>query len=342
MSESKAASSSEVKRFVLANNPKGLPKEDDWKLETVDASTLTLSDGEVLLTPKYISVDPYLRGVINGMKAGGVQTSIQLAEVVESKNDQFEKGAIVVGWTLPWQTLYKADVSGLRKIDPKLAPHLSCFLGVLGMPGQTAYFGLYEICKLKAGDVVVVSGAAGAVGSLAGQLAKLKGCFVVGTASGSKCKGVEAMGFDVCLDYTLFKTPEDARAALAKALGGREVNAYFDNTGGPVTHGLWPLLAKGAHVAICGQISVYNAVGEKDPIPDFLSGLIYKQINIRGFVVSEFLPQGLNEFYSTVGPLVASGKIKYAETVMDGFDTLPQAFIGLFTGKNVGKMVVKV
>jgi len=209
----------------------------------------------------------------------------------------------------------------------------------LGMPGLTAYFGLFDVAQFKPTDVVVVSGAAGAVGSLVGQLAKLKGARVIGTAGGDKIDYLKKLGFDYTIDYKLHKTAESVTEELKKA-APNGVDLYFDNTGGHVTDAVFPLLNKYARVAVCGQISMYNEV---DPprVPAFLHHLIYKSVTVKGFVVSDFVSQ-VGRFYDEVPKLLQENKIQYQETVVEGFDKIPEAFIGLFHGANTGKAVVKV
>ncbi|MCJ8167366.1 NADP-dependent oxidoreductase [Pontibacter sp. E15-1] len=329
------------KTYILESRPVGAPTTENFKL--TDTELRDLQDGEVLLKALYISVDPYMRGRMSDAKSyvapyeigkpivGGV-----VAEVVESRSSLYPKGAVVIGG-LPWQQYSIHSGQGLHRVDPDVAP-LSYYLGILGMPGQTAYFGLLHIGKPKAGETVVVSGAAGAVGTVVGQLAKLKGCRVVGVAGSDEKVAYlkDQLGFDEAINY---KTTPDLNAAMAQACPNG-VDVYFDNVGGPISDAVLLFINKFARIAICGQIAYYNntapATGMRvEPI------LLKKSALMKGFIVSDFA----SEFGTATKELatwVREGKLQYQETVKEGFEQLPEAFLGLFTGDNTGKLLVKV
>ncbi|SNC66574.1 hypothetical protein SAMN06265337_1657 [Hymenobacter gelipurpurascens] len=323
----------------LASRPTGAPTAETFQFTTSEAPTPT--PGQVLLKTRYVSVDPYMRGRMSAAKsyvapfevgepiAGGV-----VAEVVESNLDKLPVGSLVVG-NLPWQQYTVSDGKGLQQIPAGPAP-ISYFLGLLGMPGLTAYFGLLDICQPKAGETVVVSGAAGAVGMVVGQLAKIKGARVIGTAgSDEKVAYLKELGFDEAINY---KTANIAEALAAAAPNG--VDCYFDNVGGEITDAVYDLLNKHARIALCGQIASYNAT--EAPVGPRPEGKLLKtSAKLQGFIVSDYLPQWpegvkqLTEWYS-------QGKLRFEETITEGFDQIPNAFLGLFKGENTGKALVKV
>jgi len=337
-----SSSSPQNEEFVVLKLPVGMVTVDTFEKRQCDIPKA--GAGEFIIKTMFVSVDPYLRNVLERAPLDQPLSSGLVGEIIQSNDAEFPVGAHVVSSSLPWRrynvaTKNKADI---RKIDTVTAP-LSAALGVLGMPGQTAYVGLFDVTKFKAGDVVLVSGAAGAVGSIVGQLAKLHGAKkVIGTAGGpDKCRyATEECGFDYCIDYKKYPDVKSMMPALQNALGGDAIDIYFDNTGGVVTECVWDLTAVGARVAICGQISMYNASG---PVkrPDFLYKLIYKRVSISGFMVSDYRSER-NRFYEDMEPLVNSGKIHFKETVYEGFDRLPEALVGLFHGENTGKAIVKV
>ncbi|MBC6699283.1 NADP-dependent oxidoreductase [Hymenobacter puniceus] len=329
----------QTQTIVLASRPQGAPTAEQFRFETRELPPLAA--GQVLLRTRYVSVDPYMRGRMSAAKsyvapfevdqpiAGGV-----VAEVVESQYDALPVGSMVVG-NLPWQQLSISDGKGLNRIPTDKAP-VSYFLGLLGMPGLTAYFGLLDICQPKAGETVVVSGAAGAVGMVVGQLAKIQGCRVIGTAgSDEKVAYLKELGFDEAINY---KTANLAEALAAAAPNG--VDCYFDNVGGPITDAVYDLLNKHARIALCGQISTYN--NTEAPVGPRPEGKLLKtSTKLQGFIVSDYLPQWpegvakLTEWYG-------QGKLKFEETITEGFDQIPAAFLGLFQGDNTGKAIVKV
>lgn len=329
------------RQIILAKRPRGMPHLDTFQF--VDLPLPALQDNEVLLRSVYISVDPYMRGrmregpsytapfAVGEPIHGGV-----VGEVIESKAAGFEKGDYVLG-NLPWQLYTAVNPESLQKLDPEIAP-VSTALGILGMPGLTAYFGLIDIGQPKEGETVVVSGAAGAVGSAVGQIAKLKGARVVGI-SGSTHK-VEylkkELGFDEAIDYkTSHSLVHDLKKACPKG-----VDVYFDNVGGSVSDAVMPLLNDFARIPICGQIALYNQE-DLDVGPRVQTFLLIHRALMKGYIVSDYAPR-FPEARHQLGKWVQEGKIKFPETVTEGFDKLPEAFLGLFRGKNIGKQLVKV
>ena len=329
------------RKIVLASRPEGMVSEENFRLE--EEEIRELKDGEVLLKTLYLSVDPYMRGRMSDRKSyadpvgiGEVMTGEIITRVEQSKNAEYQTGDIAAA-RLGWQEYVISNGEGLRRIDIGLAP-FSTGLHVLGMPGETAYFGLLDVCKAKEGDTVVVSGAAGAVGSVVGQIAKIKGCRAIGIAgSDEKLNWItEELGFDAGINY---KTSEHLIKDLAQHCPDG-INCYFDNVGGPVTDAVFPLLALNSHIAICGQISMYNAA-ETEQGPRFLWNLIPQRATIKGFLVFDYYDR-FPEAMKDLTDWVVSGKIKYRENVIEGLENAPKAFIGLFHGENTGKQLVHV
>lgn len=329
------------KQILLAQRPDGLPKESDFKL--VESTIPTPTDGQILVRALFLSVDPYMRGRMNDVKSyappvklGEVMVGGVVGEVTQSNHAQFQPGDVVEGF-FGWQEYAVSDGKGVRKIDPQLAP-ISTALSVLGMPGLTAYFGLLEIGKPQAGETVLVSGAAGAVGSMVGQIAKLKGCRVVGVA-GSDDKVdhlVGELGFDAAFNY---KTTEDYLRKL-KELCPDGIDVYFDNVGGPVTDAVFRLLNVRGRVCVCGQISQYN-LAKPEMGPRFLWKLIEKRARVEGFLVFQFADryaEGLRQMAEWFN----AGKIKIRENIVEGIENAPRAFIGMLQGQNTGKQLVKI
>ncbi|SET53487.1 NADP-dependent oxidoreductase [Hymenobacter actinosclerus] len=326
--------------ILLASRPQGAPTEAQFRFETRELPAL--QSGEVLLKTRYVSVDPYMRGRMSSAKsyvepfkvgepiAGGV-----VAEVVESQAENLPVGRLVVG-NLPWQEFSVAQAKMLQPLPAEGKAPASYYLGLLGMTGLTAYFGLLDICEPQEGETVVVSGAAGAVGMVVGQLAKIKGARVIGTAgTDEKVAYLKELGFDEAINY---KTADVPKALAAAAPNG--VDCYFDNVGGPITDAVYDLLNKHARIAVCGQISTYNATEvPTGPRPE--GKLLKTSSKLQGFIVSDYhsrWPEGsrqLAEWYE-------QGKLQFEETVTEGFDQIPAAFLGLFEGDNTGKAVVKV
>ncbi|MFB6194448.1 MAG: NADP-dependent oxidoreductase [Halobaculum sp.] len=328
----------ETRRYHLAKRPEGRPDRDTFDLRTVE--TPEPGPGEALVRLQYLSVDPYMR---DRMRAGESYSSPwevgdplrggAVGEVVQSNGAGFEDGETVVG-SMPWAEYATADGSRLNRVDTGELP-ISTALSVLGMPGRTAYFGVREVAEPKAGDTMVVSGAAGAVGSVAGQLGKLQGARVVGIAGSDEKTAwlTEELGFDAAINYET----EDVGARLDEEDG---VDVYYDNVGGPITDSVFARLNVDARVAICGQIALYNA--EELPTgPRKLSKLIETRARVEGLLVRDFAPR-FREATEHLGELVARGKLDYRETITDGLENAPDAFLGLFDGENVGKQLVRI
>jgi NADPH:quinone reductase len=329
------------KQITLAARPSGLPKPSDFKL--VESTVPDPGPGEFLVRMLYVSVDPYMRGRMNDVKSyappvqiGEVMGAGAVGKVVASQNPQFQAGDVVEGF-FGWQQYAISNGAGVRKIDPSLAP-VSTALGVLGMPGLTAYFGLLDIGKPRTGETVVVSGAAGAVGSLVGQIAKIKGCRVVGIAgSDEKVAWLrDELGFDAAFNY---KTTTNYTAKLAE-LCPKGIDVYFDNVGGTITDSVFWLLNTGARIAVCGQIAQYNA-DKIETGPRLLWHFIVKQARAEGFLVFQFASRYAEGLTEMAGWLKA-GKLKYREQFVDGIENAPRAFIGMLQGENTGKQLVRV
>ncbi len=319
----------------LKARPEGVPKSSDFEVAEVEMSPL--SEGQVLVQNIYMSVDPYMRGRMReDFKLGEVMDGGALGKVVESANSQFAVGDYVSHWK-GWREHTISDGSDLAKVDPELAP-LSAYLGILGMPGLTAYGGLLVTGELKDGESVFVSAASGAVGSLVGQIAKIKGCKVVGSA-GSDAKVahlIEAFGFDHAFNYKT-ANPKDE---IAKALPDG-IDVYFENVGGPQLEAALDHMNIRGRIALCGMISMYNNGPTIAPGPKNLSAMIYKRVMMRGFVTPDFFDVQ-TQFRQDMSQWMKEGKIKYQETVFEGINNAPEAFIGLFSGGNEGKMLVKL
>ncbi|WP_230199513.1 NADP-dependent oxidoreductase [Bacillus testis] len=328
------------KEIHLANRPEGMPTNNDFRF--VESEVPSPNDKQVLVRTLYLSVDPYMRGRMQDVKSyiapfeldkvivGGV-----VAEVVESKSESFKQGDVVVG-TLNWAEYSVADENTIRKIDPKVAP-VTTHLGILGMPGLTAYFGLLDIGKPQEGETVVVSGAAGAVGSVVGQIAKLKGARVVGIAGSDKKIDYlkNELGFDAAVNYKKESFADDLAEALPNG-----VDVYYDNVGGEVTDAVFTHLNRNARIPLCGAISSYNAAG-KDVGPRIQSAMIKTSALMKGFTIGDYSSR-FPEAAVDLGKWLQQGKLKYEETIVEGFERIPEAFLGLFKGKNLGKQLVKV
>ena len=330
------------RQITLAARPVGYPKESDFNL--VEAPIPVPEDGQVLVKTLYLSVDPYMRGRMNQARSYAANVEFNevmvggvVAEVVESKHADFQAGDIVNAH-IGWQEYGVAGGGELRKIDPGLAP-ISTGVGILGMPGLTAYFGLLEVGKLQDGETVFVSGAAGAVGSVVGQIAKIKGCRVVGTAGTDEKVAyiLDELGFDAAFNY---KNVSDYTAKLTE-LFPDGIDVYFDNVGGRITDAVFPNLRVKGRVAICGQISQYN-LESPEVGPRFLWYLITKRARIEGFLVTEFAARHA-EALVEMGEWVREGKLKYRETIAEGgIEAAPAAFISMLKGGNIGKQLVRI
>jgi NADPH-dependent curcumin reductase CurA len=336
-----------MKRVVLAKRPEGFPTDENFRLEEV--ALPTPGEGEVLVALKYMSLDPYMRGRMDDgpsyaapVPIDGTMEAGAVGEVIASNHPKFSPGDHAFGM-FGWATHGCLPGDQLRKVNPDQAP-IQTSLGVLGMPGFTAWAGMTVYSKMKAGETLVVGAATGPVGSMVGQLAKQAGLRVVGVAGGAeKCAmAVEKFGFDACIDHH----GKDARAMreALKAECPDGIDIYFENVGGPTLGGVIPLLNLHARVIICGMIAWYS--GESDetgsmPLQKFWRYTLVKRITVQGLLQTDHVSR-FGEFLKEVGPKVAAREIAYAEDVAEGLETAPQAFMGLLKGKNLGKLVVKV
>ncbi|MCU7723937.1 NADP-dependent oxidoreductase [Actinoplanes sp. KI2] len=328
-------------QYRLAARPVGLPKPTDW--EYVEEPVAEPGEGELLIQAIYLSLDPAMRGWMNDAKSyirpvgiGEVMRAGGVGRVVASRHPGFAVGDHVYG-TLGVQEYCRSDGRGMTKVDPALAP-LPVYLGVLGMPGMTAYFGLLDIGRPQPGQTVVVSGAAGAVGSVVGQIAKLQGCRVIGIAGGErKCRlVVEEFGFDACIDYK----SSDVRTALRETAPDG-VDVYFDNVGGDILDAVLTRLARGARIVICGAISQYNATEQVKGPANYLSLLVHRA-SMTGMVVFDYADR-YAEAAAEMSGWLAAGKLRTREDVVDGgVKAFPEALLRLFNGQNTGKLVLKV
>lgn len=331
-----------IQTILLKNRPEGRPTLSEFEFISKEAE-LGINEGELLLETTYVSVDPYLRGRMSDAKSyippfalnKPIQSGV-IAKVIASKNDQFKPGDFVLGM-LDWKTKQVVSDEGLLKVDPSKAP-LSAYLGVLGMTGLTAYLGLTQIGKPKSGETLVVSGAAGAVGSVVGQIGKILGLRVIGIAgTDDKVDLLKSkFGFDEGINYN---TSKDIRADLAKA-APNGIDIYFDNVGGPISDAVLFNINQFARIINCGAISIYN----NKELPKSLSVqpfLVRNSALMQGFIVSNYAEK-FPEAMAQLAGWLAEDKLSYTETVVNGFDMIPKAFIDLFEGKNTGKMIVKV
>ncbi len=331
-------------RIVLAARPKGKPVDRDFRIEKLPIPHP--GPKELLLQTRYLSLDPYMRKRMDDEKSyapplqiGDVMTGESIAEVIFSNVPDFSIGDLVLAHT-GWQTHYLSDGAGVRKIDANIAP-ITTRLGVLGMPGFTAYSGLRMIGQPKAGETVVVAAASGPVGSLVGQLAKLAGARSIGIAGGSeKCKFVKTiLGFDAAIDH---RSPNFEKELAAACPSG--IDVYFENVGGPIWQAVLPLLNKFARIPVCGLISQYNGVAPEDlknSVAATMHQVLSKSLTIRGFINYDFL-DNYPDFLTEVGDAIRNGKIKYREDIVEGIENAPRAFMGMLEGRNFGKLIVKV
>ncbi|MGP3154365.1 NADP-dependent oxidoreductase [Serratia marcescens] len=338
-------SSQQNRRFLLASRPHGEPTAANFRLDTVPAPQP--GAGQLVLRTVYLSLDPYMRGRMSDapsyappVEIGQVMVGGTVSRVAASQHPDFNVGDWVLGYD-GWQDYALSDGNGLRNLGPHL-PHPSRLLGVLGMPGFTAYMGLLDIGQPQAGETLVVAAASGAVGSVVGQIGKLKGCRVVGVAGGAeKCRYVvEELGFDACIDHRAPDFAEQLAAACPKG-----IDIYYENVGGAVFDAVLPLLNTKARIPVCGIIAHYNATGlpaGPDRLP-LLEGLILrKRIRMQGFIIFDDYGSRFDEFLQQMSSWVEEGKIKFREDIVDGLEQAPQAFIGLLQGKNFGKLVIRV
>ncbi|KAB8165653.1 zinc-binding dehydrogenase [Lysobacter maris] len=334
-----------ARRIVLAAHPRGLPTAQDFRLEEVPMPAP--DEGQVLLSTLYLSLDPYMRNLMDkvgpvyaeAVRLGAPMVGGTVGRVVASRHPGFQAGELVLG-NAGWQSHALSDGSDLVRLGDVEQPSLA--LGGLGMPGFTAYVGLLDIGRPRPGDTVVVAAASGAVGSVVGQLAKLKGARAIGIASGvDKCRQVvEELGFDACLD----RREPDLAARLA-AVCPDGIDVYFENVGGEVFDAVLPLLNIGARMPVCGVIAHYNDEAPPagpDRLPGAMAAILQKRIRVQGFVILDHYADRYDAFRREMGQWVAEGRIKLREDVVEGLEAAPEAFIGLLQGRNHGKLVVRV
>ncbi|ELZ47871.1 alcohol dehydrogenase zinc-binding domain protein [Halorubrum coriense DSM 10284] len=329
------------REWLLAERPTGEPDADSFELRETDVPAP--APGELLVRTRFLSVDPYMRGRMRDAESyaepwdvGDALRGGVVGEVVESESDAYAAGDLVTGEGR-WADCATLDADDVAPVDPAVADP-EAYLGVLGMPGRTAYFGLLEVGEPKPGDTVVVSGAAGAVGSVVGQIAKRNGCRVVGFAGSDEKTAwlTDDLGFDAAINY---ETTDDYRAALDEAAPDG-VDVYFDNVGGPITDAVFTQLNVDARIAVCGQIAHYN--DESVPTgPRKLPQIVPTRARIEGLLVGDFATR-FGEASERLGRWVASGDLEHRETVVEGLENAPDAFLGLFSGDNIGKQVVRV
>ncbi|AQS41379.1 MAG: Alcohol dehydrogenase zinc-binding domain-containing protein [Candidatus Tokpelaia hoelldobleri] len=335
------------RRIVLASRPHGEPVKGNLRLETV--SVPAVREGEVLLKTIYLSLDPYMRGRMSDapsyaapVQLGEVMVGGTISRVIASKNPDFQEGDVVLAAS-GWQDYAVSDGKDLLNLGQD-AENTSLALGIMGMPGFTGYMGLLDIGKPKAGETLVVGAATGPVGSVVGQVGKIKGCRVVGIAGGKeKCRyAVEKLGFDVCLDH---KAPDFASQLAQGCPDG--IDIYYENVGGKVFDAVLPLLNTSARIPLCGLVSGYNSTGElpagPDRLPLLLGAILTRRLTIRGFIIfNDYTAEQFAEFRRQMGEWIEQGKIHHREYFVDGLETAPEALVGLLRGDNFGKMVVRV
>ena len=338
-------SSTRNRRWLLASRPHGAPVANNFRLE--EQSLPALTEGQVLLRTVWLSLDPYMRGRMSDapsysppVEIGAVMVGGTVSRVEQSNHPDFKPGEWVLGYS-GWQEYELSDGSGLVKLGENPS-HPSWALGVLGMPGFTAYMGLLDIGQPKAGETLVVAAATGPVGATVGQIGKIKGCRVIGVAGGAeKCRhAVEVLGFDQCLDH--HAADFDAQLAAACPQG---IDVYYENVGGKVFDAVLPLLNTAARVPVCGLVSGYNATrlpDGPDRLPLLMATLLKKRIRMQGFIIGQDYGHRIKEFQDEMGRWVQEGKIHYREQVTDGLEKAPEALIGLLEGKNFGKVVIRV
>jgi NADPH-dependent curcumin reductase CurA len=331
------------RRIVLASRPQGAPAEANFRLETEELAAP--ADGQLLLKTLYLSLDPYMRGRMSAgpsyappIEVGAPMTGGTVCQVVESRAGGFVPGDTVLAFT-GWQDYSVLSPEGLRKLDPSAAP-VSTALGILGMPGMTAYTGLLNIGQPRPGETVVVAAASGAVGSVVGQIAKIRNCRAVGIAGGKdKCDYVvKELGFDVCLDHRSATFPEDLKSACASG-----IDVYFENVGGQVFAAVLPLMNNFGRVPVCGLIAQYNMTElpeGPDRTPLLMRSILAKRLTFRGFIVSDFSAQ-TGECLRDMSGWLREGRLRYREDIVDGLENAPKALIGLLQGKNFGKLLIR-
>lgn len=333
------------RRYVLAQRPQGMPSDQDFRLEKV--AQPEPEQGQVLLRTLYLSLDPYVRGRLDDapsysppLAIGDVICGGTVCRVEQSQHPDYQVGDLVLAYT-GWQDYALSDGEGLQKLDANMA-HPSYALGLLGMPGFTGYMGLTDIGNPQAGETVVVAAATGAVGSVVGQVAKLRGCRAVGIAGGvEKCRyAVEKLGFDACIDH---RAPDFAHQL--KQACDKGIDVYYENVGGAVFDAVLPLLNTKARIPVCGMISQYNghhSDHQQDRLPLFMSTILKKRMRVEGFIISQDYGDRYPEFYAQMSTWLAQGKIVFKEDIVDGLENSITAFQGLLSGKNFGKLIIKV
>jgi NADPH-dependent curcumin reductase CurA len=331
-------------RVVLAARPSGEPKDEDFRLEEAELPAPT--DDQVVLRTLYLSLDPYMRGRMSAgpsyappVEIGQVMEGEAVGEVLESKSTELKPGDLVLGRT-GWQEFAVAEAKTLRKLDLGVAP-ISAALGVLGMSGLTAYSGFLNLGQPKPGETVVVAAAAGAVGSIVGQIAKIKGCRAVGIAGGkAKCNYVvNELGFDTCIDHHSDSLADELARVCSKG-----IDIYFENVGGPVFDAVLPFMNPFGRIPVCGLIANYNATTlppGPNRVPLLMRTILVKRLSVRGFIVTDFRDER-SQFEREMAQWLRDGKVKYREDVVDGLENAVRAFKGLFHGQNFGKLLVRV
>ncbi|MDF0601740.1 NADP-dependent oxidoreductase [Psychromarinibacter sp. C21-152] len=333
----------QCQRIVLASRPQGDAAPENFRLETAELPAP--EEGEVLLRTIWLSLDPYMRGRMNAgpsyappVEIGEAMAGQVVAEVVESRDSRLQAGDIVLAG-IGWASHGVAEARLLRKLDPELAP-VSTALGVLGMPGHTAWVGLNDILRMDSGETIVIGAATGAVGSVAGQLAKRAGLKPVGIAGGAeKCAyAVEHLGYDVCLDHR-----DPGMAEELAAVTPQGVDCYYENVGGDVLQAVLPRMNDHGRIAVCGMVAWYSAGGggEALTVPGIWRTILVKRLRVQGFLVFDHANR-LQPFLDEVGPLVGAGEIHYRESVAEGLEAAPEAFLEMLTGGNFGKQLVRV
>jgi hypothetical protein len=333
------------RRYVLAQRPQGMPSDQDIRLEEIAQPEPV--QGQVLLRTLYLSLDPYVRGRMDDtpsysppLAIGDVICGGTVCRVEQSLNEKYQVGDLVLAYT-GWQDYALSDGEGLQKLDANM-DHPSYALGLLGMPGFTGYMGLTDIGNPQPGETVVVAAATGAVGSVVGQVAKLRSCHAVGIAGGAeKCRyAVETLGFDICLDH---KAPDFA--VQLKRACSKGIDVYYENVGGAVFDAVLPLLNTKARIPVCGMISQYNghhSDHQQDRLPLLMSTILKKRMRVEGFIISQDYGDRYPEFYAQMSTWLAQGKIAFKEDIVEGLENSISAFQGLLSGKNFGKLIIKV
>ena len=333
------------RRWLLESRPHGAPTADNFRLDTAEIPTP--SDGQVLLRTVFLSLDPYMRGRMSDepsysapVELGDVMVGGTVSRVEASKLDGYEEGDWVLGYS-GWQDYALSDGTGLTNLG-KNPEQPSWTLGVLGMPGFTAYMGLTDIGQPKEGETLVVAAATGPVGATVGQIGKIKGCRVVGIAGGAeKCRhAVETLGFDACIDHRAEDFAEQLKQACPKG-----IDVYYENVGGKVLDAELPLLHTAARVPICGLVAGYNSTGlpdGPDRLPLLMGTMLKKRLRMQGFIINQDYGDRFDEFFNEMSGWVKAGKIHYREQMVDGLEQAPDTLIGLLEGKNFGKVVIRV